>query len=224
MAGFKSVMKPIRVILADDHALVRTGIRLLLAKQKGVKVVAEAADGREAIRLSLKHKPDVVLMDVAMPRLNGFDATSRISKQLAATRVIMLSMYAREDYIRQAFRAGASGYLLKSSSVAELAKAIKSVRAGQNYLCKELVPSFKPEQLLKWNGTQHPAHRLTARQREILQLIAESRSTKEIAAELGVSTKTVEFHRAKLMERLKIHDVPGLVRYALRTGVAEAEV
>jgi DNA-binding NarL/FixJ family response regulator len=217
-------MKPIRILLADDHALVRAGLRALLAKLKGIEVVAEAADGREAIRLALKHKPDVALMDVAMPRLNGIDAASRIDKQLAATRVIMLSMHANEDYIRQAFRAGASAYLLKSSSVVELAKAIKSVRAGKNYLCAELARRYKPEQLLKWNGIQHPAHRLTARQREILQLIAESRTTKEIAAELGVSTKTVEFHRAKLMGRLKIHDVPGLVRYALRTGLAESEV
>jgi len=202
---------------------VRAGIRALVEKLPDVAVVAEAKDGREALRAVAEHKPDVVLMDVAMPGLNGLEATARISKEFGSVRVIILSMYANEEYVREAISAGAAGYLLKRCAVAELEDAIKTVAGGDSY--------FSP--LVSRHGVKDPSGRLTAgrasidrltsRQREILQLIAERHSTKEIAQILNISIKTVKTHRAQLMERLSIHDVPGLVRFAIRAGLVSLE-
>jgi len=216
-------MKTLRILLADDHTLVRAGISSLLAQLPGVTVVAEASDGREVLKLAGIHKPEIVVMDVAMPGLNGLEATLRLLKQFPRTRVVMLSMHANEEYIHQAFQAGASAYLLKKSAVAELEAAVQAAQAGKTYLSPALARHYKPQDPSRPGDSKPPAEKLTTRQREILQLIAESRTTKEIAHELGLSAKTVEFHRAQLMQRLDIHDVPGLVRFALRSGLVESE-
>lgn len=217
-------MNAIRVLLADDHVLVRAGIRALLHNIAGVTVVGEADDGREALRLVASLAPDVVLLDIAMPGLNGLDAAARIVKEYPRVRVIILSMHADEEYVLQALRAGATGYLLKGSRTAELELAVTAVARGDTYLspsaARHLVAEYQQRlsagERLPDSATQD---RLTPRQREILQLIAEGRTTKEIAQTLSLSVKTIEMHRSQLMERLKIHDIAGLVRYAVRAGL-----
>lgn len=216
-------MSPIHILLADDHRLVRAGVRALLEGLPNVKVVAEAADGHETLALVKVHQPQVVLMDVAMSGLNGLETTARLVKECPHVRVIMLSMHANEEYIWQALRAGASGYLLKNASTAELEAGLKAVSLGETYLdpgiARRVIDGYRRGDA--W--PKHPLEQLTPRQREILQLIAEGRSTKEIAFLLNLSAKTVETHRAQLMERLGIHDVPGLVRYAIRHGLVTTE-
>jgi len=215
-------MKPIRVVLADDHALVRAGFRSLLETLPGIEVIAEAGDGREALQLTLTHHPDVVLMDIAMPGMNGLEVTARVAKQAPNVRVIILSMHADEEYVWQALRAGAGGYLLKEASMAELELAIKAATRGETYLSPAI--SKQVADYIRRTGDKAGAlEQLTPRQREILQLIAEGHSTKKIAHTLQVSVKTVETHRAQLMERLGIHDVAGLVRYAIRMGLVSPE-
>jgi DNA-binding NarL/FixJ family response regulator len=215
--------QPWRVLLADDHVLVRAGIRTLLDQLSRVTVVAEASDGREALQLAAKHQPDLAIMDIAMPVLNGIDATTRLRRQFPGLRVLVLSMHANEEYVQQAFRAGASGYLLKKSAVAELEAAIRAVQAGDVYLSPALAARITLKSPVTAEPVKSPLEKLTSRQREILQLIAESRTTKEIAGELGVSAKTVEFHRAELMKRLNLRDIPALVRFALQSGLAHPE-
>jgi DNA-binding NarL/FixJ family response regulator len=221
------VTKPIRLLLADDHTLVRAGMRTLLGTLPDVEVVAEASDGREALRLVEQHRPDVVLMDVTMPELNGLEATARVAKDFPQTRVIMLSMHASEEYVLQALNAGAAGYLLKESDIAELELAIKAVARGESYLSPAVSKHVIANYVRRTGGDNSTANSmpdlLTPRQRDVLRLIADSRSTKEIARILNVSVKTVETHRMQLMERLGIHDVAGLVRYALRVGLTKAE-
>jgi DNA-binding NarL/FixJ family response regulator len=212
-----------RVLLADDHTLVRAGIRALVEKLSEVEVIAEAKDGREALRLVREHKPDLVLMDIAMPGLNGYEATSRISKEFPDVRVIILSMYANEEYVREAVHAGAAGYLLKRCAAAELEKAIKTVASGDSYFSPLVAEHVARDGPGRTNSDRASMERLTPRQREILQLIAERHSTKEIAQVLSISVKTVETHRAQLMDRLGIHDVPGLVRFAIRTGLVSLD-
>ena len=204
--------------------MVRAGIRSLLNQFPGVTVVAEAADGREALKLAALHRPDVALFDVAMPGLNGIEATLQASKQFPRLRVIILSMHSDVEYVRRAFGAGAAGYLLKRSAVAELKQAICTVAAGEQYLSPILAVRFPLQQVLQPASVPVTLERLTPRQRQILQLIAESRTTKEIALELGLSAKTVEFHRAALMKRLGIFDIPGLVRYSLKKGMTRPEI
>lgn len=211
------------VLLADDHTLVRAGIRALVEKLPEVEVIAEAKDGREALRLVREHKPDLVLMDIAMPGLNGYEATSRISKEFPDVRVIILSMYANEEYVREAVHAGAAGYLLKRCAAAELEKAIKTVAGGDTYFSPLVSAHVTRDGPGRPGSDRALIERLTSRQREILQLIAERHSTKEIAQLLGISVKTVETHRSQLMDRLGIHDVPGLVRFAIRTGLVSLE-
>ena len=216
-------LKPIRVLLADDHVLIRAGIRALMEKIPAIQVVAEAKDGREAFRLVRKHQPDLVLMDIAMPGLNGLDATTRITAAFTNVRVIMLSMYASEEYVRESIAAGASGYLVKSSAALELGDAINAIAQGGEYF-SPLVSTHLVENRAGHVGvTRAMIERLTPRQREILQLIAERHNTKNIAYILNISPKTVETHRAQIMERLNIHDVPGLVRFAIRAGLASLE-
>ncbi len=211
-------MKPIRVLLADDHTLVRAGIRSLL-QDLGVEVVAEAGDGREALELVEEHQPDVVLMDIAMPGLNGLEAAARIAAELPKVRVIMLSMHANEQYALRALRSCAAGYLLKDASATELELALMTVMHGQTYLSPAILRLVTGYVQRTGDGCGSQEG-LTARQREMLQLIAEGRSTQEMAQILHISVKTVETHRAQLMERLDIHDIAGLVRYAIRTGLA----
>lgn len=216
-------MSTIRVLLADDHALVRAGFRALLEGLPGIQVVGEAGNGREALNLIQQTRPDVVLMDIAMSGLNGLEATARATRDNPHVRVIILSMHANEEYVLQALRAGAAGYLIKDADLAELELAVRAVARGETYLSPAVSKHVIAEYLRRTAGEPSPLSLLTPRQREILQLIAEGLTTKEIAHTLGISVKTVETHRAALMERLDIHDVPGLVRFAVRTGlVSEA--
>ncbi len=216
--------KPIRVILADDHTLVRAGIRALLEKLPGVEVVGEADDGREVLKLVKLHRPDVVLMDITMPGLNGLDAAARIIKDFPDVRVIILSMHNNEEYYWRALKAGAAGYLLKKAATAELETALQQVVRGEVYLSKEISARLLKKISVDGLADQKsPLEELTGRQREILQLVAEGQNTKQIAELLKVSPKTVEYHRMKLMESLNVHDVPGLVRFALRVGLIPQE-
>jgi len=216
--------QPIRIVLADDHPIVRAGIRTELEKLNGAQVVGEASDGREAIELVRIHKPAVVFMDISMRGLNGLEATSRITKEFPRVRVIVLSMHQNDQYFWQALRSGASGYLLKKAATTELGAALKQVLGGEIYLTREmssrLVKKLPLQQIIH---QKTPLESLSERQREILQLIAEGQTTKAIALVLKLSPKTVEYHRAKLMEHLKIYDVPGLVRFALQSGLIAEE-
>ena len=214
-------MKPIRVLLADDHTLVRAGIRALLDKLPDVQVIAEATDGRDALNLVKTHRPHLVLMDIAMPRLNGLEATRRMVKEFPNISVLILSMHVSEEYVWQALRAGAAGYLLKGAELAELALAIKAVTRGETYLSPPISKQVIRDYMRRVGGEETLLERLTPRQREVLQLIAEGHTTKAIAKTLHLSVKTIESHRTQLMERLDIHDVAGLVRYAVKIGLVQ---
>ncbi|OGE23796.1 MAG: DNA-binding response regulator [Candidatus Dadabacteria bacterium RBG_19FT_COMBO_40_33] len=216
-------MKPIRILLADDHTLVRAGICSLIKNMEGTEVIAEAGDGREALRLVRTHRPDVVLMDVAMPGLNGLEATARIAKKFPHVRVIILSMHINEEYVLQALRAGAAGYLVKGADAAELEIAIRAVARGETYLSPTVSKHVVTDYIQRISGETTSLELLTPRQREVLQLIAEGYSTKKIASTLKISVKTVETHRMQLMERLDIHDIAGLVRYAIRVGLVKPD-
>ena len=206
----------IKVLLADDHALVRAGIRSLLNAMAQVEVVAEASSGEEAIDLASTSRPDVVLMDIAMKGITGLEAAARMRERMPEVRVVILSMHSGEEYVLQALRAGAAGYLLKDAATGELELALRSVMRGESWLSpavsRQVVEGYVR------SGESAP-EALTARQREVLRLVAGGKSTKEIAFLLNLSVKTVETHRAQIMERLNIRDVAGLVRYALRTGL-----
>jgi DNA-binding NarL/FixJ family response regulator len=220
----KNSTKPIHVILADDHPIVRAGIRDALKEIPGVEVVGEANDGREAIELVTSQQPDVVFMDISMPGLNGLEATERIVKAFPQVRVIILSCHDNEEYYWHALQVGASGYLLKKAAIAELKAALQRVAGGEIYLSQEISTRLRNQlSLHRIAHARSPVEQLTARQREILQLIAEGQTTKGIGLILKVSPKTVEYHRAKLMQSLNIFDVPGLVRFALRAGLISQE-
>ena len=212
----------VRVLLAEDHLLVRAGIRALLGSLPGIEVVGEATSGAEVMGAVETLSPDVVLMDISMPGMNGLEATRRLSDDHPEVRVIILSMHASEDYVARALKAGAGGYLTKASAAQELERALSAVMAGGQYIDSHISRSALETSLRRMDDGRE-ADVLTARQREILQMIAESLGTKEIAYRLGVSTKTVETHRKLLMDRLNIHDVAGLVRYAIRTGVVSSD-
>jgi DNA-binding NarL/FixJ family response regulator len=216
-------MNMTRVLLADDHALVRAGIRALLEKIPGVEVVGEAGTGRKALELVRSTLPNIVLMDIAMTELGGLEALPRITKDFPSVNVIILSAHANEEYVIRALREGASGYMLKDSATTELELAINSVIQGKVYLSPSISRTVIDDYLQRVSGAVSPLEQLTSRQREILQLIAEGKNTKEIAADLDISIKTVESHRLQLMDRLNIHDIPGLVRYAIRSGLVSAE-
>jgi DNA-binding NarL/FixJ family response regulator len=217
-------MTAFKILLADNHTLVRAGIRALLEQIPNVVVVGEAADGREAIKLAEQHRPNLVLMDITMPVMNGLEATVRIVKDFPQTRVVMLSVHTDEEYVVQALRAGAAGYLLKDAGRADLEMAVAAVARNETYLSPAVSRHVVDDYVRRTgSGAEGRLDTLTPRQREILQLIAEGKSTKEIASILDVSVKTVETHRAQLMERLDIHDVAGLVRYAIRTGIVTAD-
>lgn len=219
----------IRVLIADDHTLVRSGLKALIERTMEMRVIAEAADGREALKLIESHAPDVVLMDVGMAGLNGLEATLQAVKRRPAVRVIILSMHKNEAYIVQALQAGASGYLLKDAAASELENAIRAVVRGERYLSDEAsrrVADYEERfgLIAKVGATTADARTdLTSREREVLQLIAEGRTMQEIASILAISPKTVETHRYRLMDRLNIHHVTGLVHYAIRTGVVQTE-
>lgn len=213
----------IRVVLAEDHAMVRAGMVKLLEDLPGIDVVGVAADGREAVRMIDELTPDVVLLDITMPGMSGLAALARVTTNHPNVRVIMLSMHDNEEYVDHALKAGAAGYLLKDSDLAELGLAIRSVMRGGSYL----TPAVSRHVIRDYNLRSVPGavtvERLTQRQTEIAQLIAEGHRNAEIALILGVSTKTVETHRTQLMARLDVHDVTGIVRYAIRMGLVPAD-
>lgn len=215
-------MAALRVLLVDDHKLVRAGMRSLLREFEGVEVVAEASDGAEALLLAERERPDVVLMDIAMKGMNGLEAAARLRERLPATKIVILSMHTSEEYVLLALRAGAAAYLIKDSATSELELALQSVMRGEIYLSPAISRQVV-EGYVQRVGEGGAADPLTPRQREVLKRIAEGRSTKEIAYELNLSVKTVETHRAQIMERLGIRDVAGLVRYAMRAGLVPPE-
>jgi DNA-binding NarL/FixJ family response regulator len=216
-------IKDVRILLADDHKLIRASLRLLVSEFEGVEVVGEATDGQEAIDLVIKHRPDVVLMDITMAGLNGLEATRRIQNEAANVRVVILSMHATEDYVLPALRAGAAGYVLKEAAPEELYQAIKAVARGEIYLSPAIASHVLDAVLAKTEPQKTSLEGLTPRQREVLQLVAEGMSSKQIALRLDASVKTIESHRASLMDKLNIHEVAGLVRYAIRNGLISAD-
>jgi DNA-binding NarL/FixJ family response regulator len=212
----------LKILLVDDHELVRAGLRSLLEGLADVEVIAEASDGHEALRLMSELDPDVALVDITMPNLNGLEMTVRATKDHPRTRILILSMHADEEHVRQALVVGAAGYLLKNANKSELELAVRAVARGDTWL-SPAVSKLVVNAYTRGNEmTPGPFELLTSRQREILQLIAEGHSTKEMAQALGLSVKTVETHRTQLMERVGVRDVPGLVRYAIRVGLVGA--
>lgn len=215
---------PVRILLAEDHTLVRAGIRALLQNLSWVEVVAEAGDGQEAIKQIEQHQPDIALMDITMPNMNGLEALRIMKQNFPNVRIIMLSMHTSEEYVLQALRAGAAGYLLKDAGIGELELAIRSVSLGQSYLSPVVSKHVIGNYIQRTGGETSSLERLTVRQRQILQLIAEGCTTRQVADKLNISVKTVETHRAQLMHHLDIHDITGLVRYAIRMGLVSSGV
>lgn len=215
--------RPIRVLLADDHTLVRAGIRGLLQGIAGVEVVGEAEDGHEALRLAGELHPDVALLDIGMPGLNGLDAATQLMRADPRVRVLILSMHSAEEYVLRALRAGCAGYLLKRSAVSELEVAVRAVARGETYLSPTVSKQVVDDYVGRTGGSADPLEALTPRQREILQMVAEGRTSKEVADLLRLSFKTVEAHRAQIMERLGLDDVTALVRFAVRVGLITPE-
>jgi DNA-binding NarL/FixJ family response regulator len=213
-------MNALKVLLADDHVLVRAGIRSLLESIAGVRIVAEVGDGHEALQLLRERKPDVAFLDLSMPGLNGLEVTAQATKEGLPTRILILSVHGDDEFICRAIRLGAAGYLLKNSDRSELELAVRAIARGEAWLSPAV-----SRKAMATHGTvaaaKQSSNPLTSRQREVLQLIAEGLSTKEIAHRLGLSVKTVESHRAQIMERLGIHGVAGLVRFALRSGIVQ---
>lgn len=212
-------MSRVRVLLTEDHRLVRAGIRSLLEQMPEVEVVAEADNGRDALQFVKKLRPEIVLMDIAMPGMNGLEATRRLTSEFPFVSVLILSMHANAEYVIQALRAGARGYLIKGAAVEELIFAVRAVIRGEMYLSPSISGPVVSDYLHHLGTSELPIDRLTPRQREVLQLVVEGKTTKEIAVTLEVGVKTVETHRAKLMESLDIHDIAGLIRYAIRSGL-----
>jgi len=216
---------PISVFIADDHAVVRDGLRLLLEAQADMKVVGDAADGRQTVRFVRQLCPDVVIMDIAMPELNGIGATRQIREFCPSTQVVILSMYATTEHIFQALQAGALGYLLKESAAVEVVNAVRAVHAGRRYLCQK-IDEIMIDRYIRYRQTsklKSPIESLSPREREILQLVVEGKSSAEIAIILSLSQKTVETYRSRLMQKLNIKDIPSLVKFAIQHGLTRPE-
>jgi DNA-binding NarL/FixJ family response regulator len=211
----------IKILIADDHGVVAEGLKHLIEAQPDMQVVGTVGDGREAVRLAREAQPDVVLMDLSMPELNGADATRAILERDSRCRVIVLSMYAEREYVRRALKAGASGYVVKRSAAKEVVDAIRAVYAGQRYLSPRVADVMIDDYTAE--DKQDPLARLSAREREVLQLLAEGRTGAEIAARLALSQKTVETYRARLVEKLGIRDVAGLVKFAIQRGIVSLD-
>jgi DNA-binding NarL/FixJ family response regulator len=223
-------MNAIRVFLADDHSLFRSGIRMLIERMAGVEIIGEASNGREVVERLRTLRPDVILMDIAMPELNGLETTKRLVREYPRVKVVVLSMYATPDYVVQALQAGASGYLLKDAATSELEQAIRTVARGDIHLANAVSKTIVADYLRRINGYKgehlsdsRTIPMLTSRQREILQLVVEGRTTKEIAARLFLSENTIETHRRRLMQRLNVRDIASLVRQALRLGLVPSD-
>ncbi|MFQ5610649.1 MAG: response regulator [Anaerolineae bacterium] len=216
-------MDKIRVLLADDHAIVRQGLRALLSDTSDIQVVGEAENGREALEKTLEHRPDVVIMDFGMPNLNGLEATHKILNQVPTTKVLVLTMHDSKEYILQCLKAGAAGYLLKDTIMEDVIEAIRQVMTHRRFIS----PSLSADDLayylnrLETGKLFSPLESLTSREREVLQLIAEGHTNKKIASLLSISVKTVETHRAHLMNKLNIHDQASLVRFAIQHGLTD---
>jgi DNA-binding NarL/FixJ family response regulator len=221
-------MKPITVLLAEDHQIVREGFRSLLEDEADLEVVGEAETGRQAVQMTRKLHPAVVVMDIAMPLLNGLEATRQIRNEFPATRVIILSAHNDEAYVEQVIALGASGFLLKQTSSHELATAIREVQKGNKFfapsMAGRLLQNGDSKLLKRGASFKKKVNRLSSREVEVLQLIAEGKPNKQVAAELGVSFKTVDKHRQNLMSKLNIHDIAGLTRYAIQQGIIESRV
>lgn len=216
-------MNPVRVVLADDHTLVRAGLRRLLEIIPNIEVVGEVDDGLALLTLVDRAQPHLVLMDISMPGLNGIEATGRMLKSWPNIRVLILSMHQNEEYVRQALRYGAAGYLLKDAAPIELGLAIDALMRGETYLSPAVSKGVVNDYVHRLRGDDQENKVLTSRQREVLQLVAEGHSTKEIARRLDLSVKTVDTHRSQLMKQLDIHEVAGLVRYAMRMGYISSD-
>ena len=216
------LMEKIKVLLVDDHTVVRQGLRVLLEAEQDIAIVAEADTGRLAVQLARKHAPDVVVMDIAMPNLNGLEATRQILKEMPTAKVLVLSSYGDDEYVHQMTEAGAAGYLLKQTAATDLIKAIREARKGNAFfspsISKRLLDQYR-EAFLKGVPVKKRTELLTSRESEVLQLIAEGKPNKQIASDLCISIKTVEKHRQQLMNKLNIHEVAGLTRYAISKGI-----
>ncbi|MEK7685744.1 MAG: response regulator transcription factor [Verrucomicrobiota bacterium] len=215
----------IRVLLADDHAVVREGLRLLLESGDGIQVVGEAANGIQAVRRTQTLKPDVVVMDAAMPELNGIEAAAQIRQECPAANVVILSMHSSAEHVRRALQAGARGYGLKESAGAEVVEAVRAVHAGRRYFGRGLAETvvddyLRPEQ---GSGPRHPLELLSLRERQVLQMVVEGKTSEEIAGQLFLSVKSVETYRSRIMLKLDLHEVPSLVKFALRHGLTTLE-
>jgi DNA-binding NarL/FixJ family response regulator len=214
-------MNKIRIVLADDHTIVRTGLRALLERRSNLLVLGEASNGREILDIVEQELPDVVLMDIAMPLLNGIEATERITSGWPKTAVILLSMHSDESYVLRALKAGARGYLLKDSAQTDLIQAIEAVAAGKAFFSPAVSKVLADDYLrqIRQRGIVDPYDLLSTREREILQLIAEGRSSKEMASHLGLSVHTIDTHRGNVMQKLNVHSTPELILYAVRKGI-----
>ena len=212
---------PLSVFLADDHTVVRDGLRLLLEAQGGITVVGDAADGRETVRQVKRLRPDVVVMDIAMPELNGIEAAQQIRESCPATQVIILSMYADKEHISRALQAGAKGFVMKESAGKEVVEAVLTVRSGRHFLSRQISETMIDNyvHLRKTTQIKSPLEQLSPREREVLQLVVEGKSSAEIAEILHLSTKTVETYRSRLMQKLGISDLPSLVKFAIQHGL-----
>jgi len=220
-------MKRITVLLVDDHTVVREGFRALLEMEADIQVVGEASDGRQAIRMARKLQPDVVVMDIAMPLLNGLEATEQIHKFVPAAKVLLLSAHADDEYLEQVTRVGAAGYLIKQTSAHTMSNAIRELQRGNTLFSPsiaERLHDLHPDPPGRRRRTRKKGVTLTSRQVEVLQLVAEGKANKQIARELGISIKTVEKHRQLLMSNLDLHDAAGLTRYAIAAGIIESRV
>jgi DNA-binding NarL/FixJ family response regulator len=216
--------KSIRILLVDDHKILRAGIRGLIERQPNLEVIAEAEDGRTAVQLSRKLSPDVVIMDISMQDLNGIEATRQITTAAPRTKVIILSMHSSQRFVTDVFKAGASGYLLKDCDFSEIISAVHTVHADETYVCPQIATVLRTDYLQRILQTEtSTAAALTPREREVLQLMAEGKSTKEIAFAFNLSVKTVEVHRQRIMEKLDIHSVAELTKYAIREGLTPLE-
>lgn len=214
-------MSDIRILVADDHAIIRSGLRTLLERQTGFAVVGEAADGRQAVELARAAHPDVAMLDIAMPNLNGIEAARQIAADLPKTRIVIFSVHSDEGYVLKALKAGARGYLLKDAAEADIIHAVRVVHAGKAFFSPEISRMLVEDYVrqLQARGVDDSYELLTTREREILQLLAEGKSNKDIAALLNLSVYTVETHRSHILQKLNLHSLPELILYAVRKGV-----
>lgn len=220
-------MKRISILIAEDHQMVSEGIHMMLKLEPDMDVVGEVRNGREAVKLTMELQPDVVLMDIAMPGLNGLEATRQLMKTRPDTRVIILTAHSDDAYVKSAVDSGVVGFILKQDSSHDVCLAIREVQRGGIYFSKSIAKRFiriNPQSLDRQGKKERKANQLTSREMEVLQLIAEGRANKETAVELGISIKTVEKHRGHLMDKLDIHDTAGLTRYAVMAGIIESSV